>query len=78
MTSRADRVAAIATGIGIGLVAFMVTWTVGARITERIWELPMSAYIAMAAAIVVGIGTSALASRRLLRSVKTRAVQELT
>ncbi len=78
MISRADRVAAIATGMGIGLMAFMVTWIVGARITERVWERPTSAYIAMATAIAVGIGTSALASRRLLRSVKTRVVQELT
>lgn len=76
MKSKADQVSAIATGIGIGLIAFMVTWTVGARVTERMLDRPTSAYVAMATAILVGVAVSAVASRRLLRSVGRDATQE--
>lgn len=75
MSNRADQVAAVATGIGIGLVAFMVTWTVGARITERMFERPTSAYVAMATAILVGVIVSAVAAWKLLRSVGKHAQQ---
>lgn len=74
---RADRIAAHATGLGIGLMTFMLTWIVGVRITERLLETPTSAYVAMAIAVVTGIITTVLAGRRLSASVdidETRAV----
>ena len=67
--ARSDRVAACATGIGIGLITFMVTWLVGARLTELIWGPPSSATVAMAIAVLVGILTSIVAGSRLLRTV---------
>jgi hypothetical protein len=64
--ARADRVAAVATAIGIGLITFMVAWTVGVRITERMWGPPSSALVAMAAAVVVGVTVTLRAARRLV------------
>jgi hypothetical protein len=65
--ARADRVAARATGLGIGLTVFMLTWTVGARITERILEAPGHAYVAMAMALLAGTATTIRAGNRLGR-----------
>lgn len=73
VSHRADQVSAIATGIGIGLMSFMVTWTAGARVTERMFERPTSAYVAMGTAILVGVLVSALAAWRLLRTLRSRA-----
>jgi len=75
MSHPADRVAAIATGIGVGVIAFMLTWTIGARITEQMLERPTSAYVAMATALVVCVVVSVVAVRRLQRSVN-RSVQQ--
>lgn len=63
----ADRVAAWVTGIGIGLLVFMITWLVGARLSERIWEQPSAAIIAMTVAVAVGVVVAAASGRRLLR-----------
>jgi len=65
--ARADRVAARATGVGVGVLAFMITWLVGARVTELIWGPPSSAVIAMAIAVVVGIAMAVVAGRGLVR-----------
>lgn len=54
----------------------MITWTVGARITEQMFEPPTSAYVAMATAILVEVIVSAIAVVRLLRTVDRR-VQEI-
>jgi hypothetical protein len=62
---RADRVAARATGLGIGLITFMVTWTIGARITERIFATPTNAFVAMGIAVVAGALTTLRAGQRL-------------
>jgi hypothetical protein len=62
---RANRVAARATGLGIGLITFMLTWTIGARITERILTTPTSAYVAMAVALLAGAITAVNAGQRL-------------
>jgi hypothetical protein len=35
---RADRVAAWATGSGIGLMALMVTWLIGNRLAALAWD----------------------------------------
>lgn len=57
-----------ATGVGIGLIGFMVTWIVGARITERILDTPTSAYVAMVVAVVTGTIVTIVATRRLGRT----------
>jgi len=64
--ARADRVAARATGVGIGLLAFMIAWLVGARVTEQIWGPPSSAVVALAIAVIVGIVVAAVAGHRLV------------
>jgi tetrahydromethanopterin S-methyltransferase subunit C len=65
---RADRIAVHATGVGIGLMGFMVTWIIAARITGRILDSPTSAYVAMVVALVIGAVVTILASRRLGRT----------
>lgn len=69
---RADRVAARATGFGAGLIAFMVAWTLGARIFERVIDGPGSAYTAMAFALVVGFVTTVWMARRLLAGLRAQ------
>lgn len=66
---RADGVAAWATGIGIGLIAFMVTWIVAARLAEALLPAPARAFLAMGAALVVGLATGARQGWRLSRRV---------
>ena len=73
MITRSDRVAAHATGVGIGLITFMVTWLVGAQLTEHLWGPPAAAIVAMMTAIIVGIATTIVAGRRLLRTVDAEA-----
>ena len=70
---RADRIAARATGFGAGLITFMLTWTIGARITERILEAPNSAYLAMLTALVAGTITTLLVGHRLVASLTAAA-----
>lgn len=65
--ARADRVAAWATGVGVGLLGFMIAWLVGARVTERIWGPPSSAVVALAISVVVGIVVAVVAGHRLVR-----------
>lgn len=64
---RAERVAAGVTGVGVGLLGFMIAWLVGARVTERIWGPPSSAVVALATSVVVGIVVTVVASHRLRR-----------
>ena len=71
--ARADRVAARATGVGVGLLAFMIAWLVGARVTEQIWGPPSSAVVAMAIAVSVGIVVSAVAGHRLVRRQRSES-----
>lgn len=65
--ARADRIAARATGVGVGLLAFMIAWLVGARVTELVWGPPSSAVVAMAIAVAIGIIVAVVAGRRLVR-----------
>jgi cytochrome bd-type quinol oxidase subunit 2 len=62
---RADRIAAFATGVGVGLITFMLTWTIAARITERMLDTPTSAYVAMVGALCAGAVVTILTGRRL-------------
>ncbi len=65
---RADRIAVHATGVGIGLISFMVTWIIAARITERMLDTPTNAYVAMVVALGTGAVVAVVASRRLGRT----------
>ncbi|MEO6143767.1 MAG: hypothetical protein ABIP19_07300 [Dermatophilaceae bacterium] len=65
--ARADRIAARATGVGVGLLVFMVLWLVGARVTAQIWGPPSSAVVAMVIAVFVGILVAVFAGNRLVR-----------
>lgn len=67
---RADRIAAYATGIGVGLITFMLTWTIAARITERMFDTPTSAYVAMIVAVFAGAVVATVAARRLSRTAR--------
>jgi hypothetical protein len=66
-SARADRVAARATGVGVGLLAFMIAWLIGARVTEQVWGPPSSAVVALAISVMVGIFVAVVAGQRLLR-----------
>lgn len=66
---RADRVAAWATGSGIGLMGLILIWLIGNRITALIWDPPMGPAVAFVAAILVGIVTTVVAGLRLARRV---------
>lgn len=57
--------AARATGVGIGFLAFMIAWLVGARVTERVWGPPSSAVVALAVSVAVGIVVALVAAHRL-------------
>jgi len=62
---RSEVVAAQGVGVGIGLLALMVTWLVGSRLVELVWEPPVGPVVALSAAVVVGIVTSIAFARRL-------------
>jgi hypothetical protein len=64
---RSDRVAAWATGWGIGLVALMVTWLVGNRLAALVWEPPVGPTVAFVGAILVGAVTAVVSGRSLAR-----------
>jgi hypothetical protein len=65
----ADAVAAWATGVGIGLLAFMITWLIGHRIAELVWDPPVGPIVGLGAAILVGGITAIVAGRRLSRTM---------
>ena len=70
MSSRTpEAVAAQATGIGIGLLALMLTWLIANRVASLAWRAPAGPTVAFLGAIAVGIVTALVAGRRLARSV---------
>jgi hypothetical protein len=71
--ARADRIAARATAFGCGLMAFMITWLVAARISERMMVPPDSAYLAMGVALIAGAAVTKLLTRRLVDTVNQDA-----
>jgi len=74
MTS-ADRVYAWATATGEGLVAFMVTWLVSARLMEMVLPEPLAANTAMAVAGAIGaliVSVEGLRHSAQLRSAPTQ------
>lgn len=66
---RADRVSAWAVGVGVGLIAMMLTWLIGNRVATLAWDPPVGPTVALIAAIVVGMLATSIAGVRLDRSV---------
>lgn len=66
--TRADRVAAWATGAGIGLLALMLTWLAGNRLAALVWDPPVGPSVAFGGAILVGLVASLVFGRRLAAS----------
>jgi hypothetical protein len=64
---RSDRVAAWATGAGIGLIALMVVWLVGNRLAAIVWDPPVGPIVAFGGAVVIGVVTTLVSGRRLSR-----------
>jgi hypothetical protein len=64
---RANGVAAWAVGIGVGLIALMLTWIVGNRIAMVVWDAPVGPTVAFVGAILVGIVATVVAGIRLVR-----------
>lgn len=67
--TRPDRVAAWATGTGVGVFAFMMVWLVGNRLTELFVPQPWAAVVAMASAVATGVVVSLRQGRRLAAKV---------
>ena len=65
----ADRVAAWATGVGVGAMAFMLTWLISNRLTEALWGPTAGAWVALIMAVIAGFAVTALAGARLARRV---------
>jgi len=64
---RANCVSAWATGIGIGLAAFMIAWIVANRVTAVLMSVPAGPILAMTLAIVIGTTVSIRQGVRLSR-----------
>ncbi len=71
--TRPDRVAAWATGTGIGVLAFMVVWLIANRLTEVVLAQPWAAVAAMASAVAAGVAVSLRQGRRLVAKVMTES-----
>jgi apolipoprotein N-acyltransferase len=67
---RSEVVAAQGVGVGIGLIALMLTWLVGSRIAGLVWEPPVGPVVAFLAAIMVSLLTSIVFARRLVKQVR--------
>mgnify|MGYP003473877376 CR=1 FL=1 len=65
---RADGVAAWAAGVGVVLIALMLTWSVGNRIAMVVWDAPVGPTVAFVGAILVGIVATLVAGIQLVRS----------
>jgi hypothetical protein len=67
---RSEVAAAQAVGVGIGLLGLMVTWLVGSRLAELVWDAPAGPIVAFGAAVAVGVFTSIVFARRLAERVR--------
>lgn len=65
----AERVAGWATGVGIGLAVFMISWLIGSRLTALWWQAPVAPVVAMLVAVSVGTGAAVGSGRRLAGSI---------
>lgn len=71
-----DRVAAVATAVGVGLIALMITWVLGNRLIELMWSPPVGPVVSLSLAVAAGVATSVVAARKLVRA--TGANRSLT
>ncbi|HEX9763149.1 MAG TPA: hypothetical protein VGA97_08625, partial [Acidimicrobiia bacterium] len=62
---RAEAVAGWATGVGIGLIVFMVTWIVAARVAAAVQAGAFGAVVAMGLAVAAGVVVAFRSGRRL-------------
>jgi len=76
--TRANLVAARATGVGVGLLTFMVAWTFGSQITTRLWGPPWGALTAMGIALLVGIVATITTWRRFVRTQHREDTHQVT
>ena len=67
----AERVAAWMIGLGIGLIALMVTWLIGSRLAGSVWEPPVGPTVAFIGAIVVGLVVAVWSAVRLDHRVRS-------
>ena len=65
---RADAVAAWATAAGIGMVALMLVWLVGQRVSALLWTPPVGPTVAFLGALVAAAVTAVAAGGRLSRT----------
>lgn len=67
---RSEIVAARGVGVGIGLIALMLVWLIGSRLTGLIWDRPVGPTVAFVLALVVGTLTAVVAAHRLAERVR--------
>ena len=67
---RSEVVAAQGVGVGIGLIALMLTWLVGSRLAELVWEPPVGPVVAFVTAVVAGVVNSIVFAYRLSERVR--------
>jgi len=65
-----DIVAARVIGIGVGLIALMLTWLVSNRLLGVFIEAPTGPIVAFSAATVIGLIAALVAGRRLAAAAK--------
>ncbi|HEX6330842.1 MAG TPA: hypothetical protein VF129_06085 [Actinomycetota bacterium] len=70
MIERPEIAAARGIGVGIGLIALMVTWLVGNRLAGLVWDPPVGPTVAIVAALAVGTVTAIVFARRLADRVR--------
>lgn len=64
-----DRVAAWATGLGIGFAVFIVTWVIMNRLTGLWMPIPQGPITALGCAVIAGFWVGAERGRTLSRRV---------
>jgi len=66
-----DRIAAKTIGSGVGLIALMLTWLIGARIMSFVIGPPVGPSIAFGTALVVGLVVAMVQGRRLAATAES-------
>ena len=66
--SDSDRIAAVATAVGVGLIVLMITWLLGNRLIGLMWSPPVGPVVSLSLAVAAGVVTSVVAGQRLVRT----------
>ena len=66
---RADLIAAWAVGVGAGLLTLMIAWLVANRVLGLVLEAPEGPTVALIAAFVLGLITTAVVGQRCVRTI---------